>query len=121
MKRETKPAVPVRQESKPSASTAEMIRALVNNVQDYAVILLDPQGNVLTWNAGAERLKGWKAKEIIGQHFSRFYPPEDIERGKTAMELRTAADQGRFEDEGWRLRKDGTRFWAKRDHYCAAR
>jgi len=112
MKRETKPAVTVRQESKPSASTAEMIRALVNNVQDYAVILLDPQGNVLTWNAGAERLKGWKAKEIIGQHFSRFYPPEDIERGKTAMELRTAADQGRFEDEGWRLRKDGTRFWA---------
>jgi PAS domain S-box-containing protein len=112
MKRETKLAVTGRQESKPNASTAEMIRALVNNVQDYAVILLDPQGNVLTWNAGAERLKGWKAKEIIGQHFSRFYPPEDIERGKTAMELRTAADQGRFEDEGWRLRKDGTRFWA---------
>src|SRR5581483_2937839 len=76
------------------------------------IILLDPKGIVQTWSAGAERLKGWKAEEIIGQHFSRFYPPEDIEKGKTAMELREAAEKGRFEDEGWRVRKDGTRFWA---------
>ena len=89
-----------------------MLQMLVNNVQDYAVILLDPEGKVLSWNAGAQRLKGWKASEIVGQNFSRFYPPEDIERGKDKIELKTAAEQGRFEDEGWRVRKDGTRFWA---------
>lgn len=94
------------------AATEKMLQALVNNVQDYAVILLDPEGKVLSWNAGAERLKGWKAEEIIGQHFSRFYPPEEAARGKAAEELKAAAAQGRFEDEGWRMRKDGTRFWA---------
>lgn len=92
--------------------TAEMLQLLVNNVQDYAIILLDPDGKVLSWNAGAERLKGWTAEEIIGQHFSRFYPAEDVQRGKTVMELKTAAEKGRFEDEGWRVRKDGSRFWA---------
>src|ERR1044071_10055267 len=66
----------------------------------------------LTWNAGAERLKGWKAHEIIGQHFSKFYPPEEVAKGKTELELKTTAEEGRFEDEGWRIRKDGSRFWA---------
>jgi rsbT co-antagonist protein RsbR len=94
------------------AQTAEMIQALVDKVRDYAIILLDPEGRVLTWNSAAERLKGWKADEIIGQHFSRFYPRQDVERGKTQMELEVAAKEGRVEDEGWRVRKDGTRFWA---------
>ncbi len=89
-----------------------MFQLLVNHVQDYAIILLDPQGNILTWNDGAERLKGWRPEEIIGQHFSRFYPAEDVQRGKTTMELKVATEQGRFEDEGWRVRKDGSRFWA---------
>jgi PAS domain S-box-containing protein len=89
-----------------------MMQLLVDSIRDYAIILLDPEGRVLTWNAAAERLKGWKADEIIGQHFSRFYPLEDIEKGKTQTELDVAARDGRFEDEGWRVRKDGTRFWA---------
>jgi PAS domain S-box-containing protein len=91
---------------------AEMFQLLVDQVRDYAIILLDTKGNVLTWNSAAERLKGWKADEIIGQHFSRFYPPEDVQKGKTESELEAAARDGRFEDEGWRVRKDGTRFWA---------
>lgn len=94
------------------ASNTQLLQKLVNTVKDYSILLLDPQGRVLTWNIGAERLKGWKPDEIIGQHFSKFYPPEDVERGKTEMELREAAEKGRFEDEGWRVRKDGTRFWA---------
>src|SRR6266404_223928 len=89
---------------KPPASTAVMMQMLVDNVRDYAIILLDPQGKVLTWNMGAQRLKGWQAEEIIGQDFSRFYPPEDVARGKTTLELKTATEQGRFEDEGWRVR-----------------
>src|SRR5690242_5718991 len=114
MKNEPKPPRPSPKSGPPGppASTARMLQALVNNVQDYAVILLDPGGKVLTWNAGAERLKGWKPEEIIGQHFSRFYPPEEAARGKAEQELKTAAEHGRFEDEGWRMRKDGTRFWA---------
>jgi PAS domain S-box-containing protein len=90
----------------------ELSRLFLANVKDYAIIMLDPAGRVLTWNSGAERLKGWKAAEIVGQHFSRFYPPEDVQKGKTETELRVAAQDGRFEDEGWRVRKDGTRFWA---------
>jgi PAS domain S-box-containing protein len=95
-----------------TADEAEMLRLLVANLKDYAIITLDAKGNVLTWSAAAERLKGWEASEIIGQHFSRFYPAEDVEKGKTEMELRLAEQDGRFEDEGWRVRKDGTRFWA---------
>jgi PAS domain S-box-containing protein len=91
---------------------SDMFRMLVDSVRDYAIILLDPQGNVMSWNGAAERLKGWKPDEIIGQHFSRFYPAEDVEKGKTEHELRVAAQDGRFEDEGWRVRKDGSRFWA---------
>src|SRR5207248_3673936 len=77
---------------------------------EYAIFMLDPYGRVSSWNPGAERIKGYRADEIIGQHFSRFYPPEDA--GKCDMELEVAARDGRFEDEGWRVCKDGTRFWA---------
>jgi rsbT co-antagonist protein RsbR len=98
--------------AEPEGQTSDMLQLLVDSVLDYAIILLDPQGRVLTWSGAAERLKGWKASEIIGQHFSRFYTAEDIEKGKTETELRVAAKGGRFEDEGWRVRKDGTRFWA---------
>jgi PAS domain S-box-containing protein len=101
-----------RVKSAKSEETEHLLQMLVEDVKDYAIILLDTNGNVLTWNRGAERLKGWKASEIIGQYLSRFYTPEDIEKGKVEMELRTAAQEGRYEDEGWRVRKDGTRFWA---------
>jgi PAS domain S-box-containing protein len=87
-------------------------RLLVEAVQDYAIFMLDPHGNVSTWNIGAERIKGYTANEIIGKHFSTFYPPEDIANGKPAWELVVAEKEGRFEDEGWRLRKDGSKFWA---------
>jgi PAS domain S-box-containing protein len=96
----------------PKIDTQDLLRLLIDNVKDYAIILLDKEGKVLTWNAGAERLKGWKANEIIGQHFSKFYPPEDIAKGKMERELKVASEEGRFEDEGWRVRKDGSRFWA---------
>jgi PAS domain S-box-containing protein len=90
----------------------ERLRLLINSVQDYAIFSLDPTGHVSTWNPGAERLKGYSAHDIIGQHFSRFYPEEDVRAGKCELELRDAARIGRFEDEGWRIRKDGSRFWA---------
>ncbi|MET0250909.1 MAG: PAS domain S-box protein, partial [Novosphingobium sp.] len=85
---------------------------LVQSVIDYAIYMLDPQGNVVSWNAGAQRFKGYRAEEIIGQHFSRFYPAEDRADGVPERALRTALGEGRFEAEGWRVRKDGTRFWA---------
>ena len=87
-------------------------RLFVDAVQDYAIFFLDPQGNVSTWNPGAERIKGYKASEIIGKHFSVFYPDEDIWSRKPHRELEVASHVGRFEDEGWRLRRDGSRFWA---------
>ena len=90
----------------------ERFRRFVETVQDYAIFMLDPQGNVSTWNAGAERIKGYKASDIIGKNFSNFYMEEDIRSGKPRMELEVAAREGRFEDEGWRIRKDGSRFWA---------
>jgi PAS domain S-box-containing protein len=89
----------------------ELFRLMVENVIDYAIFLLDPKGLIVSWNAGAERIKGYRAEEIIGQHFRIFYPP-DAEPGYPESELRMAAARGRFEDEGWRLRKDGSRFWA---------
>jgi PAS domain S-box-containing protein len=92
--------------------SAELYRLLVATVRDYAIFALDADGNVLTWNAGAQHLKGYEASEIIGRHFSVFYPPEDVAAGKPRVELIGAARDGRFEDEGWRVRKDGTRFWA---------
>ena len=90
----------------------ERFRLLVQNVQDYGIFMLDPGGHISSWNAGAERIKGWTAEEIIGRHFSVFYPPEEVAAGKPARELEVAARDGRLEDEGWRVRKDGTRFWA---------
>jgi diguanylate cyclase (GGDEF)-like protein/PAS domain S-box-containing protein len=90
----------------------ERFRVLVESVQDYAILMLDLDGNVTTWNAGAERFKGYRADEIIGRHFSVFYPVDDIVAGKPARELAAAAADGRLEDEGWRVRQDGTRFWA---------
>src|SRR5690349_24532896 len=85
----------------------DRFRLLVEQVQDYAIFMLDPEGRVVTWNAGAERLKGYRADEIIGRHFSRFYPEEAVGRGWPDHELEVARREGRFEDEGWRVRKDG--------------
>lgn len=90
----------------------ERFRLLVESVRDYAIFILDAGGHVSTWNAGAERIKGYLAEEIIGKHFSTFYPPEDVAAGKCENELAVAAEVGRFEDEGWRVRKDGSQFWA---------
>ncbi|CAM3302016.1 sensor histidine kinase [Corallococcus soli] len=90
----------------------ERFRLLVESIQDYAIYMLDPEGRVSTWNAGAERIKNYRAEEVLGQHFSRFYPPEEVARGKPQRALRVAAEEGRFEEEAWRIRKDGTRFWA---------
>jgi len=90
----------------------ERFRLLVDSVRDYAIFMLDPNGHVLTWNAGAERFKGYKAAEIVGSHFSRFYPPEALARGLPDHELEVAQRVGSFEDEGWRVRKDGSLFWA---------
>jgi PAS domain S-box-containing protein len=87
-------------------------RRMVESIKDYAIFMLDSQGYVATWNPGAQRIKQYRAEEIIGQHFSRFYLREDVDAGKCEMELREAAEVGRFEDEGWRVRKDGTTFWA---------
>lgn len=90
----------------------QLFRLLVESARDYAIFLLDVDGNILTWNEGARRIKGYEDDEIIGRHFSIFYPPQEIRRGKPDYELRVAADEGRMEDEGWRLRRDGSRFWA---------
>ncbi len=90
----------------------ELFRLLVESVQDYAILMLDPDGRVMTWNLGAERIKGYAASEIIGEHFSRFYSREARESGWPQRELEIAASAGRFADEGWRVRKDGTSFWA---------
>jgi PAS domain S-box-containing protein len=90
----------------------EHFEQLVADVRDYAIFLLDRDGYVRSWNAGAERIKGYKAAEIMGQHFSRFYPREAVERDWPGEELRRASVEGRFEDENWRVRKDGSQFWA---------
>ncbi len=90
----------------------QRFRLLIESVKDYAIIMLDPDGRVVTWNAGAERTKGYRADEILGEHFSRFYPPEDLRAGKPENELWVASDSGRSEDLGWRVRKDGSSFWA---------
>jgi formate hydrogenlyase transcriptional activator len=90
----------------------ERLRSLVEEVKDYAIFMLDPTGRILSWNEGAKKIKGYAAEEIIGQHFSSFYTSEDIDRGKPNEELTFAAAEGRWEEEGWRLRKDGSRFWA---------
>jgi PAS domain S-box-containing protein len=99
-------------QGKPNGENPDLLQLLVDTATDYSIIMLDPEGHVLSWNPTAERLKGWKAEEIIGQHISRFYVPEDLQQGKTESDLKIAVHEGRFEDDGWRVRKDGTRFWA---------
>ncbi len=92
--------------------TEEGFRLMVESVTDCAIVMLDSEGRVVSWNTGAQRIKGYSADEIVGQHFSRFYPPADIARGAPQRDLDSAAAQGRFEVEGWRVRKDGSVFWA---------
>jgi PAS domain S-box-containing protein len=91
---------------------SDLYQLLIQSVRDYAIFLLDPTGRVMTWNPGAERFNGYTTDEILGHHFSIFYPAEDVAAGKPAWELEVAAREGRLEDEGWRLRKDGTPFWS---------
>jgi PAS domain S-box-containing protein len=101
-----------RQNEERLRQSEERSRMLIEGVQDYAIFLVDVDGKVSSWNAGAERIQGYKPAEIIGKHISTFYPQEALDRDWPARELESAARLGRFEDEGWRLRKDGTRFWA---------
>jgi PAS domain S-box-containing protein len=90
----------------------EKLRLMIASVHDYALFMLDQSGHVASWNPGAERIKGYREEEIVGQHFSRFFTAEDVASGKPDRELEIAANEGRFEDENWRIRKDGSRFWA---------
>jgi PAS domain S-box-containing protein len=92
--------------------TEESFRLMVESVTDYAIVMLDPQGRVVSWNSGAQRIKGYSAEEIVGQHFSRFYLPAAIDCATPQRDLSFATANGRFEDEGWRARKDGSTFWA---------
>src|SRR5829696_8426082 len=93
------------------AAVADQLRLLVEAQTEYAMFLLDPDGNITTWNRGAERIKGYAPDEIIGRHFSVFYTDEDLARNHPQHELQVAQETGRFEEEGWRVRKDGSRFW----------
>jgi PAS domain S-box-containing protein len=95
-----------------SSPGEEIFRVFIESVRDYALLILDPGGYITSWNKGAEAIKGWKASEIIGQHFSKFYPEEAIAAELPERELIGAEHEGRYEDEGWRVRKDGSRFWA---------
>src|SRR4051812_18562605 len=94
-------------------ATEKRFQLLVNAVTDYAIYMLEPSGHIATWNAGARRFKGYEAGEIIGRHFSAFFTDEDKASDLPGRILRAAAERGRFETEGWRVRKDGTRFWAQ--------
>ena len=94
------------------ADSEERFQQLVEGVEDYAIFLLDPTGTVTTWNRGAERMKGYAPREIIGRNFSTFYTPESVGQAWPQYELSVARETGRFSTEGWRLRKDGTQFWA---------
>jgi PAS domain S-box-containing protein len=96
----------------PVVTSEERLRILLESVQDYAIYLLDANGCIVSWNSGAEKIKGYTAQEVLGQHFSMFYPADDVAKGTPQAELATAARTGRVEDEGWRVRKDGTMFWA---------
>jgi PAS domain S-box-containing protein len=91
---------------------AQLLHTVVEGARDYGIFMLDPDGNVLTWNDGVARMKGYSANEIIGQNFSRFFTPEEVAAGHPAQELRIAEAEGKFEDEGWRVRRDGSRFFA---------
>jgi PAS domain S-box-containing protein len=94
------------------ADSERRFRLMVESVVDYAIFMLDAEGRVASWNAGAQRITGYEADRIVGEHFSRFYPREDVERRKPQWELEVAASEGRFEEEGWRVRKDGSSYWA---------
>ena len=98
--------------TKTHRQSEECYRLLVNGLKDYAIVMLDPTGHVVTWNTGAENIKGYLSEEIIGKHFSLFHAAEDVAQGKPERELRIAAAEGRLEADGWRVRKDGSRFWA---------
>jgi PAS domain S-box-containing protein len=100
------------QDKQQAKQEADQLRLLVHGTTEYAIFMLDPQGRVASWNAGAERIKQYKSAEIIGQHFTTFYPQEAIDRGWPTHELKVATTAGRFEDESWRIRKDGSQFWA---------
>src|SRR5262245_26929307 len=100
------------QARRPQFDEAERFRLLVEAVTDYAIYMLDPSGIVTSWNAGAERIKGYTAAEIVGRSFANFYEPADRKAGVPQRALQTAAREGKFEAEAWRVRKDGTRFWA---------
>jgi PAS domain S-box-containing protein len=91
---------------------SQLFQYLIQEARDYGIFMLDPEGNVASWNDGAARIKGYSAREIIGQHFSRFYTPEAISAGRPAAELQSARKEGKFEEEGWRIRRDGSRFLA---------
>jgi PAS domain S-box-containing protein len=101
------------QRPRAGVASADQFRLLVEAVKDYAIFLLDPEGQVVSWNAGAERIKGYSADEILGQHFSRFYEPDDAAAGLPATMLARAATEGRYSGRGWRVRKDGRRFYAR--------
>ena len=90
----------------------ERFRLLVEGVRDYAILMLDPAGTIVSWNEGAERINGYCAADALGRHFSLFFTPEGIAAGHPLLELEVAAREGRYEEEGWRVREDGTRFWA---------
>ncbi|HET9763885.1 MAG TPA: CHASE3 domain-containing protein, partial [Casimicrobiaceae bacterium] len=102
----------IRRAESARSSSEQRFRLLVDGVADHAIYTLDPKGNVADWNAGAERIKGYKAEDIVGHHFSRFYTAEDRQAGVPARALETALREGQYEAEGWRVRKDGSRFWA---------
>ena len=91
----------------------ERYRLLLDGARDYAILILDPQGRVESWSSGAQRVKGYREEEILGRHISCFYTQEDVEQGLPELELKLAAANGRYESQGWRVRKDGSRFWAE--------
>jgi PAS domain S-box-containing protein len=98
------------EQSRSRFSEDRQLSLLVSSAVDYAIFMLDPEGRITTWNAGAEKIKGYTRDEIVGRHFSVFYTPEDLARDHPAEELRIARRDGRYEEEGWRVRKDGSRF-----------
>ena len=101
-----------RQAEEKLRESEQRFRLLVESVKDYAIFMLDTDGTIVSWNAGAEYIMGYKSEEIIGKHLSTFYPEEDIEHGRPQHNLGIAVAEGRYEDEGWRVRKDGSKFWA---------
>src|SRR5437764_367805 len=103
----TTPQIPVL-----SSGESERLRLFISSVTDYAIYMLSPAGEVTNWNAGAKRIKGYDEHEILGLHFSNFYTSEDRAKGLPQQALSEAASKGRYEAEGWRIRKDGTKFWA---------